>query len=122
VTLIRLPRHQHPKPPHHELRQKTVLDLDGRLIGQVANLYVDDDRELQFVDVIISGFLGFGKKHHLVPVEAIAEEGAGSITLTVDQQTVESAPTLDDPHAAPDEGLQRAAREHCGLAAASSEP
>jgi sporulation protein YlmC with PRC-barrel domain len=122
VNLIRLPRHQHPNPPHHELRQKTVLDIDGRLIGQVANLYVDDDRELQFVDVIISGFLGFGKKHHLVPVEAIAEEGAGSITLTVDQQTVESAPTLDDPHAAPDEGLQRAAREHCGLAAASSEP
>ena len=122
MNLIRLPRHQHPEPPHHELRQKTVLDLDGRLIGQVANLYVDDDRELQFVDVIISGFLGLRTKHHLVPVEAIAEEGPGSITLTVDQQTVEAAPTVDDPHAAPDEGLQRAAREHCGLAAASSEP
>ena len=122
MNLIRLPRHQHPEPPHHELRQKTVLDLDGRLIGQVANLYVDDDRELQFVGVIISGFLGLRTKHHLVPVEAIAEEGPGSITLTVDQQTVESAPTVDDPHAAPDEGLQRAARQHCGLAAASSEP
>jgi hypothetical protein len=24
---------------------------------------------------------------------------------------------LDDPHAAPGEGLQRSAREHCGLAA-----
>jgi hypothetical protein len=24
---------------------------------------------------------------------------------------------LGDPHAAPDEGLQRGAREHCGLAA-----
>jgi hypothetical protein len=122
VNLIRLPRHQHPKPPHHELRQKTVLDIDGRLIGQVANLYVDDDRALQFVDVIISGFLGLRTKHHLVPVESIAEEGPGSITLTVDEQTVQSAPTLDDPHAAPDVGLQRAAREHCGLPAASSEP
>ena len=122
MTLIRLPRHQHPKPPHHELRQKTVLDSGEGLIGQVANLYVDDEGELQFVDVIISGFLGLRTKHHLVPVETIAEEGAGSITLTVDQQTVESAPTLDDPHAAPDEGVQRAAREHCGLPAASSEP
>ena len=65
MHLIRLPRHRHPEPPHHELRQKTVLDLDGRLIGQVANLYVDDDRELQFVDVIISGFLGLRTKHHL---------------------------------------------------------
>jgi hypothetical protein len=73
VNLIRLARHQHPKPPHHDLRQKRVLDSRDRLIGQIANLYVDDDGELQFVDVIISGFLGLRTKHHLVPVEAIAE-------------------------------------------------
>jgi hypothetical protein len=88
----------------------------------VENLYVDDDMNLQFVDVAVSRMLGFGKKHHLLPVEAIAEEAPGSITLTVDQQTAESAPTLDHPHAAPDEALQRAAREHCGLAALSFEP
>jgi hypothetical protein len=94
----------------------------GRLIGQVKNIYVDDDRSFRFVDVAISRFLGFGRKHYLVPVEAIAEEDPGSITLTVDEQTVQSAPKLADPHAAPDEGLQRAAREHCGLPANRSEP
>jgi PRC-barrel domain len=114
VTLIRLPRHQHPKPPHHELRQKRVLDLDGRLIGQVANLYVDDDGQLQFVDVIISGFLGLRTKHHLIPVEAIAEEGAGSITLEVDQQEVESGPTHTIPHSGPAEALQDITREYYG--------
>ena len=114
MNLTRLAHHQHPKPPHHELRQKMVLDSGSRSVGQVENLYVDDDRDLQFVDFAISGFLGFGKKHHLVPVEVIAEEGPGSITLTVDEQTVESAPTLGDPHAAPDEGLQRTTREHYG--------
>ena len=93
MKLIRLPRHQHPKPPHHELRHKRVLDLDGRHIGQVENLYVDDDGQLQFVDVVTSGFLGLRTKHHLVPVEVIAEEGAGSVTLEVDQQEVESTPT-----------------------------
>jgi hypothetical protein len=122
MNLTRLEHHQHPNPPHHELRQKRVFDSGSRAIGQVENLYVDDDMNLQFVDVAISGFLGFGKKHHLVPAEAIAEEGPGSITLTVDEQTVQSAPMLGDPHAAPDEALQRAAREHCGLAAVSSEP
>jgi hypothetical protein len=122
MNLTRLAHHQHPRPPHHELRQKTVLDSGVRSTGSVANLYVDDDMDLQFVDVAISGFLGFGTKHHLVPVEVIAEEGAGSITLTVDEQTVESAPTLSNPHAAPDEALQRAAREHCGLAAVPSDP
>jgi sporulation protein YlmC with PRC-barrel domain len=122
MNLTRLEHHQHPRPPHQELRQKTVLDSGARAVGQVDNLYVDDDMDLQFVDVEKSGFFGLGKKHYLVPVEAIAEEGPGSITLTVDEQTVESAPTLSNPHDAPDEDLQRAAREHCGVAAVSSEP
>jgi hypothetical protein len=114
VNLIRLPRHQHPKPPHHELRQKRVLDSGYRSIGQVENLYVDDDGELHFLDVATSGFLGFGTKHHLVPVEAIADEDAGSITLEVDQQAVESAPTVANPHAGLDEELQDTTREHYG--------
>ena len=73
---------------------------------------MDNEGTFRFLDVSIGGVMGIGKKHHLVPEEAIAEEVPGSsITLTVDQQTVESAPTLGDPHTAPDESLQRAARE-----------
>jgi len=114
MNLIRLPRHQHPRSPHHELRQKRVLDIDSRSIGQVANLYTDEDRELRFVDVITSGFMGLRTKHHLVPAEAIAEEDPGSITLEVDEQAVESAPTYADPHAVPGEELQHSIREHFG--------
>jgi hypothetical protein len=80
----------------------------------VENIYVDNEGTFRFLDVAMGGFMGLAKKHHLVPIEAIAEEEPGfSITLTVDQQTVHSAPTLGDPHTAPDESLQRAARE-CG--------
>ena len=111
MNLTRLAHHQHPRPPHHELRQKSVFDSGVRHIGQVENLYVDADMNLHFVDVVTSGFMGLSAKHHLVPVEAIAEEEPGSITLTVDRQIVHSAPTLGEPHTAPDEGLQRAARE-----------
>lgn len=114
MNLIRLQRHQHPKPPHHELRQKTVLDSGDRSIGQVANLYVDEDRELYFLDVATSGLFGLGTKHHLVPVEAIADEDAGSVTLKVDQQAVESATTYTKPYAELDEDLQRSTREHYG--------
>jgi PRC-barrel domain len=114
VKLIRLARHQHPNPPHHELRLKRVLDLDVRLIGQVANLYVDDDGQLQFVDVLTSGFLGLRTKHHLIPVEVIAEEGAGSIMLVADQQEVESGPTQTNPHSGPAEELQDITREYYG--------
>ena len=92
MNLIRLERHQHPRPPHHELRQLQVLDSRDQRIGQVANLYVDDDMDLKFMDVVTSGgLLGLRKKHHLVPVEAIGEEeAAGSVSLNVDVQTVES--------------------------------
>ena len=121
MNLTRLEHHQHPCPPHHELRQKEVLDSGSRGIGWVDNLYVDDDRNLRFADVYTTGLFDFGKKHYLIPVEVIAEEDSGYVTLTVDQQTVQSAPSLDHPHAAPDESLQRAAREHCGLAADPSE-
>ena len=114
MNLIRLARHQHPNPPHHELRQKRVLDLDVRLIGQIENLYVDDDGQLQFADVLTSGFLGLRAKHHLVPDEVIAEEGAGSIMLVADQQEVESTPSYATPHLGPDEELQETTRDHYG--------
>ena len=124
MKLARLDFTQHPRPPQRELRQRGIFDSGSRLIGHVENIYTDDEEgTFRFVDVAMGGFMGIGKKHRLVPVEAIAEEEPGSsITLRADQQTVESAPTLSDPHTAPDEGLQRAAREHCGLAAVPSEP
>ena len=122
MNLTRLTFTQHPRPLQRELRQRGVFDSGDRLIGHVVNIYVDDEENFRFVDVAMGGFMGFRKKHHLVPVEAIAEEEPGSITLRVDQQSVQSAPALGDPHAAPDEVLQRAAREHCGLAGVPSEP
>ena len=38
----------------------------------------------------------------------------GQITLGVDQQAVEEAPTFSNPKAAPDDELQRSTREHYG--------
>ena len=113
MNLIRLQRHQRPAPPYHELCQN-VFDSGRWFLGDVANLYVDDGRELRFVDVVTSGFMGLGRKHYLVPVEAVADEAPGSITLGVDRRTLESTPTFSNPHAGPDEELQRATREHYG--------
>jgi hypothetical protein len=63
------------------LRQKSVFDSWGRIIGTVENLYVEEvNRDMRFVDVVTSGLLGLGKKHHLVRVEAVSEEGPGWIT------------------------------------------
>jgi len=123
MKLTRLEFPKHPRPPQRELRQRGVFDSGGGLIGYVANVYVDDERNYRFVDVATGGVMGWlGTKHRLVPVEAIAEGEPASITLKVDRQTVEGAPTLADPHEAPDQELQRAAREHCGLGAVPPHP
>jgi hypothetical protein len=57
MNLTRLPHHEHPAP-YHELRRKTVFDSGIRNTGQVENLYVDDDMNLQFFDVVTSGSSG----------------------------------------------------------------
>jgi sporulation protein YlmC with PRC-barrel domain len=115
MALIRLELHEHPAPPQQEMRQKSVLDSGGSVVGTVANLYVDEDsKQLRFVDVVTSEFLGLERKHHLVPVEAVSEEDSGSITLGVDQEAVESAPRFQDPHVGPDEEYQLTIREHYG--------
>jgi hypothetical protein len=115
MALTRLEHHEHPAPPHNEMRQKSVLDSGDRFVGTVANLYVDEDsRQLRFLDVLTSDFLGLERKHHLLPVEAVSEEDSGSITLGVDQEAVESAPPFPDPHVGPDEAYQGTIREHYG--------
>jgi hypothetical protein len=116
MALIRLELHEHPAPPHHEIREKTVLDSGDRILGTVANLYVDEDNgQLRFVDVRTSGLLGLEREHHLLPVKAVREEDSGSITLGVDLQSVQSAPPFPNPHVVPDEEYQRTIREHYGL-------
>jgi sporulation protein YlmC with PRC-barrel domain len=82
MALIRLEWHEHPAAPQHEMRQKSVLDSEGSMVGTVDNLYVEEEsRQLRFVDILTSDFLGLERKHHLVPIEAVIEEDPGSITL-----------------------------------------
>jgi hypothetical protein len=124
MNLTRLAYDQHPRPPQRDLRQRRVFDSEVDLIGRVAHIYVDEDRTFRFLGVAMSrGFMVILPKEHLVPMEAVVEEDPDSITLNVARQTVESAPKFfRDPQDAPDEGLQRATREHFGLGAVPSEP
>jgi len=114
VNLVRLERHEHPSPPRDELRNRGVYASTGRYLGHVDHLYVDDDRKLRFVDVVTGGFLGLGRKHHLIPAEAITEQALNALTLGVDEETVEGAPTIPNPLVAPGEDHQRALYEHYG--------
>ena len=120
MSIVRLEKHQFPSPPQHDLRQYNVLDSSGRYFGEVAHLYVDEDeRKLRFVDVLTLGFFALGRKHYLVPVEAIADESAstGQIKLNVNEETLKRSPRFPNPLAGPDAELQRAIYEYYGYAA-----
>jgi hypothetical protein len=115
MALIRLEWHEHPAPPQHEMRQKSVLDSGGSVVGTVANLYVDEDSgRLRFLDVLTADFLGLERKHHLLPIEAVSDQDPGSITLGVDQETLQRAPDFLNPHVVPGEEYRRTIREHYG--------
>jgi hypothetical protein len=58
MKLTRLEFTQHPRPPQHELRQRGVFDSGVRLIGQVENIYVDNEGNFRFLDVAMGGFMG----------------------------------------------------------------
>jgi PRC-barrel domain len=116
LALIRLELHEHPAAPQHEMRQKSVLDSGDSVVGTVANLYVDEgSRQLRFLDVVTSDFLGLERKHHLIPVGVVSDQDPGSIKLGVDQESVQSVPDFPNPHVAPDEDYQRTVREHYGF-------
>jgi PRC-barrel domain len=114
VDLEKLARHQHPRPPQHELRGHRVLDSGNREFGDVAGLYVDrDERKLRYLHIITTGFLGLGRKHYLMPFEDVDAEAPGMVKLRHDQETIESSPTFD-PHSLPTEDYQRDIRKHYG--------
>jgi hypothetical protein len=122
MNIIRLEQHEYPARPQHDLRGRSVLDRRDRILGYVANLYVDEDeRQLRFIDVATEGLLGLGRRHHLVPVEALipAADAArrgfyGAIGLQVDREKVEGSPTFPNPLAGPDPDLQESIRQYYG--------
>jgi hypothetical protein len=122
MNIIRLEQHEYPARPQDDLRARSVLDRRDRLLGYVANLYVDEDeRQLRFLDVVTEGFLGLGRKHHLVPIEVLipAEEATrlgliGALELQVDREKVEGSPTFPNPLAGPDPDLQKSILQYYG--------
>ena len=58
--------------PAEDIRGHKVLDKDGRHIGKVDGLVVDDDEhKVRFLKVATGGFLGLSQTRFLIPVDAI---------------------------------------------------
>jgi sporulation protein YlmC with PRC-barrel domain len=55
-----------------DIRGRTVKDTDGKDIGKVDDLLVDEDeRTVRFMRVESGGFLGVGETQVFIPIDAI---------------------------------------------------
>ena len=59
--------------PSRDLRGRDVVDRDGETVGAVADMLIDPNLRIARLLLLETGggLLGMGKKHYLVPLEAI---------------------------------------------------
>lgn len=71
--------------PEQDIRGNEVYDPKGQRIGNVDDLYIDEEQSgLRFLEVVdggLLGILGIGEKRFLVPVEAVTEIARGMVTV-----------------------------------------
>jgi sporulation protein YlmC with PRC-barrel domain len=71
----------------------TVVDAEGSSVGEVADLLIGTDNEIDRAIVDVGGFLGFGAKPVAIDIdELLVAEGADEIILDVTREELESMP------------------------------
>lgn len=81
---------------HEDVRGRQVLDRDGKKLGKVEALLIDEkENKVRFLQVEVGGFLGIGKKKTLVPIEAISSITAFEVHIDRTGSTVASGPVYD---------------------------
>jgi sporulation protein YlmC with PRC-barrel domain len=91
--------------PAEDIRGRKVLDKEGREIGNVDDMFVDDhEQKVRFLQVSSGGVLGFGETTFLIPVDAVMHISGDTVHINQARQYVASAPryhpNLVDQHSA----------------------
>lgn len=82
--------------PAADVRGRTVHDSNGEDIGTVDDLLIDDEeRRVRFLRIGSGGFLGIGKDHFLVPVDAVTSVEPEKVTVSRTRATLGSVPVYD---------------------------
>ncbi|MDQ2757689.1 MAG: PRC-barrel domain-containing protein [Actinomycetota bacterium] len=77
----------------NDVRGREVKDKDGEGIGKVADLLVDDlEDKVRFFLVEHGGFLGFGEKTSLIPVDAVTKITEDAVFIDQSRERVAAAP------------------------------
>ena len=80
----------------NDVRGREVKDSNGDGIGKVVDLLVDDqENKVRFLLVEHGGFLGFGEKQSLIPVDAITKTTKDEVFIDQSRDRVAAAPGYD---------------------------
>ena len=80
--------------PTKDLRGREALDRDGQSVGTVTDLLIDPTLRVPRLAVVESsgGLLGMGKKHYLVPLEAIGQAEGNQVRISRSKDEVLAEP------------------------------
>lgn len=82
--------------PAADVRGRQALDSDGHEIGKVDDLLIDEEeKKVRFLRIGSGGFLGIGKEHFLVPVEAVASVEPNAVSISRQRAGLSEAPEYD---------------------------
>jgi sporulation protein YlmC with PRC-barrel domain len=83
-------------PSAEDIRGRTVKDQDGKDLGKVHDLLIDDqEHKVRFMLVEHGGLLGIGETKSFIPVDAITEITASEVFINHAREHVAKAPPYD---------------------------
>ena len=100
----------------NDVRGREVKDKVGNSVGKVGDLLVDDrEDKVRFLLVEHGGFLGFGEKKTLIPVDAVTKITEDEVLIDQSRERVAAAPGYD-PGLADDRPYHSSIYDHYGYA------
>ncbi len=79
--------------PGEDIRGRKAVDSLGEELGNVDELMIDaNERKVRFIRISSGGFLGMGKTHFLIPVDAISWIDAKIVHINHDRSKFVGAP------------------------------
>ncbi|MCC6239381.1 MAG: PRC-barrel domain-containing protein [Phycisphaerales bacterium] len=82
--------------PDEDIRGRRVVDRDGKDIGKIEALLIDDqERKVRFLQVVSGGFLHIGRSRLLIPVDVIQSITPDKVQIDRTREHVAGAPPYD---------------------------
>lgn len=101
-------------PPADDIRGRKVEDNEGKDLGKVHDLLIDDrEHKVRFLLVEHGGFLGVGETKSFIPVDAITKITAHDVFIDHSREHVALAPAYD-PDLVDDRAYHSALYGHYG--------